>query len=102
LVSALPEDERAKIAAIVNIGVICAVFKLRHSISRNFWTNINDPDIAIPGVIEYTNLNPMSCSVVYAPFYMPTTNPKYALPPQAFIDEVKRCLARLNPGFRED
>ena len=54
----LPEDERAKVAAIVNIGVACAVFKLKHSITPNFWTNINDPDMGIPGLIEYSNLNP--------------------------------------------
>ncbi len=97
----LPADERAKIAAIVNIGVVCAVFKLKHSVTRNFWTNINDPDIKIPGLIEYSNLNPLPCTVVYAPFYMPVTHAKYREPPQAFIDEVKGYIKRLNPAFDE-
>jgi protoporphyrinogen oxidase len=95
----LPEGERDKIAAIVNIGVVCAVFKLRHSITRNFWTNINDPSIAIPGVIEYSNLCPMPFTIVYAPFYMPATHPKYGLPKEAFIEEVKGYLAKINPAF---
>lgn len=99
LAPGLPEAERRKIAAIVNIGVVCAVFKLRHPITRNFWTNINDPAIAIPGLIEYSNLNPLPCSVVYAPFYMPVTHPKYRLPREAFIEEVQGYLARLNPQF---
>jgi protoporphyrinogen oxidase len=102
LAPALPASEREKIAAIINIGVVCAVFKLRHSISSNFWTNINDPDIQIPGIIEYTNLNKMPCTVVYAPFYMPTSNPKYRRPVPEFIDEVKTYLARLNPNFKDD
>jgi protoporphyrinogen oxidase len=97
----LPEDERAKVAAIVNIGVVCAVFKLKHPITRNFWTNINDPSIAIPGVIEYTNLNPLPSTIVYAPFYMPVTNPKYRDPPEAFVNEVKGYLKKLNPAFDE-
>ena len=99
---ALPESERAKIAAIVNIGVVCAVFKLRHPISPNFWTNINDPTIHIPGIIEYTNLNAMPFSIVYAPFYMATSNAKYGRPAQEFVDEVKGYLARLNKDFRDD
>lgn len=97
----LPADEKAKVAAIVNIGVVCAVFKLKHPVTHNFWTNINDPSIAIPGLIEYSNLNPLPCTVVYAPFYMPVTNPKYRDPPQSFIDEVKGCIRRINPAFDE-
>jgi protoporphyrinogen oxidase len=95
----LPTAEREKIAAIVNIGVVCAIFKLSRPLTRNFWTNINDPSIAIPGLIEYSNLNPLPCSIVYAPFYMPVSNPKYRLPKEAFIEEVKGYLAKLNPAF---
>jgi len=98
----LPAEERAKVAAIVNIGVVCAVFKLKHSITRNFWTNINDPGMAIPGLIEYSNLNPLPDTVVYAPFYMPVTHAKYRQPAEAFIDEVKGYLKRINPEFRDD
>ncbi len=97
----LPPDEAAKIAAIVNIGVVCAVFKLKHPLSRNFWMNINDPAIGIPGLIEYTNLNPLGDHVVYAPFYMPTSHPKYRAPKEAFIGEVKGYLKRVNPAFDE-
>jgi protoporphyrinogen oxidase len=97
----LPAEERAKVAAIVNIGVVCAVFKLAHPITHNFWTNINDPGIAIPGLIEYSNLNPLPATVVYAPFYMPVTHPKYRQPAAAFVEEVKGYLGRLNPAFEE-
>jgi len=98
----LPLDERAKIAGILNIGVVCAVFKLAHPITRNFWTNINDPGIAIPGLIEYSNLNPLPATVVYAPFYMPVTHAKYREPAPAFVHEVKGYLKKLNPKFRDD
>jgi protoporphyrinogen oxidase len=95
----LPHDERRKIAAIVNIGVVCVVLKLNHQLTRNFWTNINDPSIQIPGLVEYSNLNPLPCTVVYAPFYMPVTHSKYRLPREAFIEEVKSYLPRMNPEF---
>ena len=98
----LPAPERDRIAAIVNIGVVCAVFKLKRPVTHNFWTNINDPDVAIPGLIEYTNLNPLAHTVVYAPFYMPVTHPKYRQPAEAFIDEVKGYIRRINPAFGDD
>lgn len=95
----LPADEAAKVAAIVNIGVVCAVFRLKHPISENFWMNINDPAVGIPGLIEYTNLNPLGDHVVYAPFYMPTTHARYRAPKEAFLAEVQAVFKRVNPAF---
>ncbi|HEX7324215.1 MAG TPA: NAD(P)/FAD-dependent oxidoreductase [Rhodanobacteraceae bacterium] len=99
----LPPDFRARIDAIKNIPVACVILKLSHSISRNFWTNINDPEMAIPGVIEYSNLNPASGkTILYAPFYMPKTHPKWPRPDADFVDEVVGYLGKLNPSFRRD
>jgi len=103
LVPDLPADFARRIAAIENIPVACVILKLRHPVSANFWMNISDPDIDIPGVIEYSNLNPGSGEhILYAPFYMPKTHPKWALGNDALIDEVIGYLYRLNPQFRAD
>jgi len=99
----LPEDYIAQIRAIRNIPVACVIVKLKQRLSENFWTNICDPAIEIPGVIEYSNLNPgAGPTIVYAPFYMPKTHPKYARPNQAFIDETLAYLPKLNPAFTAD
>jgi len=99
----LPEDFVAKIRAIRNIPVACVILKLKQRLSENFWMNICDPAIDIPGVIEYSNLNPgAGPTIVYAPFYMPKTHPKYARPNQAFIDETLGYLRKLNPAFTPD
>jgi protoporphyrinogen oxidase len=98
----LPAAFKASIDAIKNIGVACVVFKLKHRLTPNFWVNINDPAVAIPGVIEYSNLNPMDGShIVYAPFYMPATHAKYSAPDAELIAEVTGYLQRLNPAFSE-
>jgi protoporphyrinogen oxidase len=79
------------------------ILKLSAPLSRNFWTNINDPDMGIPGVIEYSNLNPAGGkTIVYAPFYMPKTHPKWSQPNDALIDEVIGYLDKLNPAFRRE
>lgn len=54
----LPADERESIAA-VHRGVVCVLLKPRKPFTENFWLNINDPRIEIPGLIEYSNLNPL-------------------------------------------
>jgi len=99
----LPADFVARIAAIQNIPVVCVVLKLKQRLSGNFWMNICDDGIDIPGVIEYSNLNPGSGpAIVYAPFYMPKTHPKYARDNAAFIAETLDYLPRLNPAFTRD
>jgi len=102
LVPDLPGDFVKRIEAIRNIPVACVILKLKHPLSENFWMNINDPSIEIPGVIEYSNLNKMSPSIVYAPFYMPKTHPKWSRSNDELIDEVVGYLQKLNPKFRAD
>jgi protoporphyrinogen oxidase len=96
----LPDGERAKVSAIKNVGVVCVLLKLKRPFTRNFWMNINDERIEIPGLIEYTNLNPLDGStIVYAPYYMPQTHPKYRRDSQAFIDETLRAMKIIRPDF---
>jgi len=103
LVPALPAEEAAKVAAIRNVGVVCVILKLKKAFTRNFWMNINDSRIEIPGLIEYSNLNPLDGSaIVYAPFYMPQTHPKYARPDADFIEETLAAMALIRPDFTRD
>ncbi len=102
LVPDLPEAFVARIRAIHNIPVACVILKLRQPLSENFWTNINDPAIAIPGVIEYSNLNRVGPAILYAPFYMPKTHPKWSYSNDVLIDEVIGYLSKLNPAFQPD
>jgi protoporphyrinogen oxidase len=76
------------------------LLKLRRPFTRNFWMNINDPRIEIPGLIEYTNLNPLDgATILYAPYYMPQTHPKYRRDYQVFIDETLAYMKLIQPDF---
>ncbi|MEJ7745155.1 MAG: NAD(P)/FAD-dependent oxidoreductase [Luteimonas sp.] len=101
----LPADFVRQIGRVENIPVACVILKLRHSVSENFWMNISDPDMGIPGIIEYSNLNPGTREgehIVYAPFYMPKTHPKWSNSNDKLISEVIGYLGRINPAFTED
>jgi protoporphyrinogen oxidase len=85
------------------MGICCLVFKLRRSVSPNFWVNISEPDISVPGLIEFSNLRPIDQgAVVYFPYYLPTDNPKFAWTDQALLEEAFGYIRRVNPVLSED
>ncbi len=98
----LPTPIREQIEALENLAVVCVIFKLRKPVTDKFWVNINDPDMDIPGIVEYTNLRPMDAHIVYVPYYMPGEHPKYQESDQAFIDRSWAYLKRINPALTDD
>lgn len=98
----LPDDILQRFKALKNVAVVCVIAKLRKPLTENFWLNTNDPEMDIPGLVEYSNLRPMAQPIVYVPFYMPGEHPKFAEPDQAFLDKVQRYLKKINPTLVDD
>lgn len=101
LVPDLPQASKDKYAAIRNIGVVCVLFKLRKSVTPHFWLNVIEDDMQIPGIIEFSNLRPVSETVVYVPYYMPVTQPKWKWTDQQFVAESLAYIRRINPAIGE-
>ena len=103
LVPDLPDASRAAYDAIENIGVVCLLLKLKRSVTPHFWVNIVDPTVPVPGIIEFSNLRalPTGETIVYVPYYMPTTNPLWNRPDEAFIAEAMRTIRLVNPAITE-
>lgn len=97
----LPRNLLDAFASKKNIAVVCVIAKLRKAVSENFWLNTNDPEMDIPGLVEYSNLRPLDEHVVYVPFYMPGEHPKFAEPDQMFLDKVRRYLKKINPSLSD-
>ncbi len=97
----LPADVLAKFQALKNIAVVCVIAKLTKPLTENFWLNTNDPDMDIPGLVEYTNLQPLDQHIVYVPFYMPSEHPKFSDSDEIFILKVKRYLQKINPNLKD-
>ena len=98
----LPADYRARYESIQNMGVVCVIFRLRKGVSRNFWLNVSDESMDIPGIIEFSNLRPLPESVVYVPYYMPRDYPKFANDNDFFIAEAKQYIKQLNPEITDE
>ena len=97
----LPAADLARYRAIANIGVVCVVFRLRRSVSPHFWINVSDPRLEIPGLVEFSNLRPVGDTVVYIPYYMPVTHPKFARSDEFFRAEAFGYLRLINPSLGE-
>jgi protoporphyrinogen oxidase len=102
LVPALPAAILDKYKSVNNIAVVCVLVHLRAALTPYFWLNISDPDIDIPGFIEYSNLNPLGGHIVYAPFYIPSEHPDYQQGDAFFIDKVRRYLFAVKPDLSAD
>jgi protoporphyrinogen oxidase len=98
----LPADILSIYQSIKNIAVVCVIVKLRHAVTENFWLNTNDPDMDIPGLVEYTNLRPLDQHIVYVPFYMPGEHPKFAESNEIFLSKVRAYLKKINPMLVDD
>jgi protoporphyrinogen oxidase len=84
-----------------NIGVVCVIARLSKPLTDSFWLNTVDENMDIPGIIEYGNLNPEVGHIVYVPYYMPQTNPKYHDSDEVFADKVSQYFQKINPAIKE-
>lgn len=98
----LPPAWQARYAAIRSVGVVCVLFKLRRSVTGHFWLNIADPEIDIPGLVEFSRLRPLDATIVYVPYYMPVTQPKWNWADRQFVDEAFGYIRRVNPALGDD
>ena len=98
----LPEDILQKFSTINNIAVVCVIVKLKKSLTENFWLNINDSEMDIPGLVEYSNLRPLNDHIIYVPFYMPGEHSKFSDSNQVFLDKVKKYLKKINPNLIDE
>ncbi len=89
-------------AGFDNVGVVCVIHKLKRRVSANFWVNISDPAIEIPGFVEFSNLRPTGDVIVYVPYYMPAVHPKFAWTDADLADESFAYLQRVNPALTPD
>jgi protoporphyrinogen oxidase len=97
----LPRGIHEKYRSKTNIGCVCVIAKLGKPITQNFWLNTNDDAMDIPGIIEYSNLNPEVGHIAYVPYYMPQANPKYSDSDEVFKEKVSKYLKTINPSLKD-
>ena len=102
LIPDLPAPILDAFRSVKNIAVVCVIAKLKRKVTDNFWLNVNDPNMDIPGLVEYTNLRSLASHIVYVPYYMPGEHSKFQDPNEIFIDKTRRYLRMINPEIQDD
>lgn len=97
LIPDLPKDILAMFQSKKNIAVVCVIVKLKKPLTENFWLNINDDEMDIPGLVEYSNLRALDKHIVYIPFYMPGEHLKFKDDNSIFINKVCCYMKKINP-----
>ena len=99
----LPTEDRDKLEKLDNVGVVCVIVKLKQPLTENFWLNITDTDMDIPGMIELSNLNTsLKEHILYVPFYLHKDNLKYSEPDEVFINKVSSYIHKVNNALNKD
>jgi protoporphyrinogen oxidase len=103
LAPGLPKSDRAKLSELDNVGVVCVIMKLADGLTENFWLNITDERMDIPGMIEISNLNTsFQDAILYIPFYLHIDDPKYNDPDAVFIKKAGEYVRWVNPSMTSD
>lgn len=88
------------------IDVLVMVLHLSQRFSRHFWMNINDPQIDLAGIIEYTNLNPSpqlgGDAILYVPQYLTNDHPFYQMPGEQLFDLYCSYFSLIRTDFNKD
>lgn len=102
----LPAAYRDQLSKIKNIGIVCLALLLKRRLTDNFWLNIKDKRIGLPGLIEYTNLNDSLFAgekhLVYVPLYIDQKSPKYAKPDAELFNEYFNWLQLIVPDLKAE
>lgn len=108
LAGLLPDGHDAyaeQLRAIKYIGVVCLSYKLKKRVSPYFWLNVNDARVPFNGIIEFTNLNPISADaghIVYVPYYIATDHPFYRMDDETIFKQSWEALKLISPGITDD
>jgi protoporphyrinogen oxidase len=109
LAEILPSDRsdyQKQLRSITFLGVVCAVMRLRRSVTDSFWVNVNDARVPFCGFIEYTRLNPCprygGDTIVYVPFYVRTDSELFRQDDSQIRDLALRGLCIVNPDIKPD
>lgn len=97
----LPENIYKTYSSKINIGCVCLIAKLKKPLTQNFWLNTSDENMDIPGIIEYSNLNPEFGHIVYVPYYMPQSNPKFDDSDNLFKKKITEYFKIINTELKD-
>ncbi len=100
----LPDHEKTiVIPRIVYRGALVLLLQLRNRLSRYYWTNVSDPAIPFPLLVEHTNfIDPErygGANLLYIGNYLDPSHPYFDLSADQLLAEYQPAVRRVYPNF---
>ncbi len=88
------------------LGVLCAHLVLKKSLSPYYILNLDEPEVNLTGVIEYSNLCDRDAELkgqhlVFLPRYLPSTHPSFSKTDQELLPDFLTQAKKLFPGLED-
>ncbi len=91
------------LAGLHDMGTVCTVLRLRHSLSPLFWLNVLDPSPHESGIIEFSHLwESPPWHLLYIPEYGSVDAASIGLDPEKRAALCHPLLRAVNPSYRPD
>jgi protoporphyrinogen oxidase len=104
LAARLPDPFGEALRTVDYLGVVSWVVLAKQALTTDLWLNVDDPRVPFPGVVTYTNLDPMPdlrAHLHYVPTYMPPTDPRWSADEDEQRAQVIDGLDALSPRFSD-
>jgi protoporphyrinogen oxidase len=88
------------------LGVLCAHLVLRKSLTPYYILNLDEPEVNLTGVIEYSNLCDREAELgglhlVFLPRYLPSTDPSFQRSDQELLPDFLAQAKKLFPNLED-
>ena len=95
-----PERFTKNLQRIRYQGIVSIVVETEKRVTPDFWINIGDPDLPIPGLIDIGHLDPSERgSVIYIPHYVPCDSDYYRTDDGELARNALQWLEDVLPNF---
>ena len=104
LADLLPASRRSNERATIQSRILESLRRIPPPALRHAALLVNSatPALRFQGSWNFRFLRPTGDTVVYVPYYMPTTNEKFARSDDQFRAEAFRCLQMINPALCDE
>lgn len=103
--SELPQSLRSHLKSIDQLGAICLILELKHSIQSQYWLNLCDKKSKVLVMVEHTNMIDKKYyggrTLVYLANYIHRDDPRFITSDEEIIKEYTQILKSINSNYKD-
>jgi protoporphyrinogen oxidase len=101
--SKLPQSLRDHLSSIDQLGAVCLILELKHSVQSQYWLNLCDKKSKVLVMVEHTNMIDKKYyggkTLVYLANYLHRDDPRFKATDKDVIKEYTQILKEINKDY---